>query len=119
VFVESYPTGLVLPAAPFELTFFNNNSFTVQNGSITAYNLAGLLTSTQSQTTLCLQSPPGACGTAVDRAFLEDSQQHLVQSNAVTFIPSVPGPIAGAGLPGLILASGGLLAWWRRRRKIA
>jgi len=114
VFINSAPSDFNLPL-PFSVPLTNSHGgFTVNSGEI---------------------NPPGnsmfvanfTLGAAQYILVFFDEGQ-LVKFDGMTvnvqseFPPTyspVPGPLAGAGLPGLILAGGGLLAWWRRRKKVA
>jgi hypothetical protein len=56
-------------------------------------------------------------GLFTDFEFAESSNNVEFYVSALTY-NTVPGPIVGAGLPGLTLAAGGLLALARRRRQL-
>jgi hypothetical protein len=50
-------------------------------------------------------------------AYVDDNAIGSQFTNFAFRAQAVPGPIVGAGLPGLIFAGGGLLGWWRRKHK--
>jgi hypothetical protein len=47
---------------------------------------------------------------------VNDPDMFIVNNNFVVPTAGVPGPVVGAGLPGLLAGVGAMLAWYRKRR---
>jgi hypothetical protein len=56
-------------------------------------------------------------GSLANNASTWFSLEEPLTSASFIVTPGVPGPVVGAGLPGLVAAFGGVVGWWRRRRQ--
>jgi hypothetical protein len=92
----------------------------VVDGADTLINPPGTVSASGSPQTIELHATGLAANTGAGRYYVHvtgdaSGGASIYNGNVSTF--GVPGPIAGAGLPGLLAACGGLVMLARRRRK--
>jgi hypothetical protein len=79
------------------------------------YNTPGSYTLSWSATGFAFEAVT-CCGGFILQNHGEPISYNTTQTLTVDALTAVPGPIAGAGLPGLIAACGGLVVLWRRQK---
>jgi hypothetical protein len=102
----------------------NNGACQINGGAASFFNACSIVDSTGDSTHLGGSQINGVTFPATisfggPNALASTFTLGFVSMQGSSQVSSVPGPVAGAGLPGLILAFGGLLGWIRRRRAAA